>query len=192
MRDEGELLLQAVDGGERRLEGAQIGGGRPAGNDAQISRTDGRERAVGIDAGGVDEHVVVGGFGEPLHHEVDLRGVDLRHLGTVGGAVVKPVGDRGLPVHFQDADGVSGFLRRDRERDAQGALAAASLLRDERDRFHAGHPTVFGFLQAVRSCDAGMPRSRISPIMVNRPLKDGRPRTAQSFHLRLVSSFNAT
>ena len=41
VQDEGELLLQPVHGGERRLEGAEVRRGRPAGDDAEVGGADG-------------------------------------------------------------------------------------------------------------------------------------------------------
>ena len=45
VEDEGELLFETIDCGERRFERAQIGRGRAARNHAQIGGADGRQRA---------------------------------------------------------------------------------------------------------------------------------------------------
>src|SRR5215208_5603476 len=56
VEDEGELLVEAVDRRERRLEGAKVGRRRPAWNEAQVGGPDRRERAGAVDARRVDEH----------------------------------------------------------------------------------------------------------------------------------------
>ena len=60
VQDEGELLLQPVDRGERRLEGAQVRRSRPARDDAEIGGADRGQGAGAVDARRVDEDVVVG------------------------------------------------------------------------------------------------------------------------------------
>ena len=136
VEDEGELLVEAVDRRERRLEGAKVGRRRPARNEAEVGRPDRGERAGAVDARRVDEHVIVGRVLQLLDHVVDLRGLDLGDLGTVGGAALGPVADGRLAIHLEDADRAARFLGGDGEVDAQGALPAPALLRDKGDGFH--------------------------------------------------------
>ena len=121
---------------QRRRDAAEIGRRRPAGNQAEIGNADCGMGAGRIDAGRINENEIERRALQPIDHAVELVRRHPCYLGRLAGSRLSPLRDGSLLVHFQDADRVAGLLGGDGERCAQRALAAASLLRNQRNYLH--------------------------------------------------------